>query len=57
MSISNNGVTVQNGVEYCKVVDVKEMKDSDPILLQFTGAVHNKIVEVFSQGKDGVLRY
>ena len=50
MSISDNGVTVQNGAESSLVV-VKENQDSDPILLELKGAVHNQRVEVFSQGK------
>ncbi|WMV54831.1 hypothetical protein MTR67_048216 [Solanum verrucosum] len=33
------------------------MQDSDPILLELKGVVHNQRVEVFSQGGDGVLRY
>ena len=33
MSISNNGVTVQNGEESSLVVEVKEKQESDPILL------------------------
>ena len=31
MSISDNGVTVQNGEESSLVVEVKEKQDSDPI--------------------------
>ena len=57
MSISDNGVTVQNSAESCLVVEVKEKQDSDPILFELNGAVHNQRVEVFSQGGDGVLRY
>ena len=38
-------------------MEVKEKQDSDPILLELKGAVHNQRVEVFSQGGDGVLRY
>ena len=57
MSISDNGVTVQNGAEFSLVVEVKEKQDSDPIFLEHKGAVHNHRVEVFSQGGDGVLRY
>ena len=41
-------VIVQNGVESSLVVEVKEMHDSDPILLELKGAVHNQRVEVFS---------
>ena len=33
MSISDNGVTVQNGAESSLVVEVKEKQESDPILL------------------------
>ena len=55
--ISDNGVTVQNGVESSLLVEVKEKQDSDPIFLELKGAVHNQIVEVFSQGGDGVLHY
>ncbi|WMV55641.1 hypothetical protein MTR67_049026 [Solanum verrucosum] len=57
MSISDGDVTVQNGAESSLVVEVKEKQDSDPILLELKGAVHNQRVEVFSQGKDGVLHY
>ena len=56
MSISDSGVTVQNGVESSLVVEVKEKQDTDPSLLKQKGAVHNQKVEVFSQGGDGVLR-
>ena len=57
MSISDNGVIVQNGEESSFVVEVKEKKDNDPILLELKDAVHNQRMEVFSQGGDGVLRY
>ena len=57
MSISDSGVAVQNGVESSLVVEVKKKQDSDPILLELKGTVHNQRVEVFSQGGDGVLRY
>ncbi|WMV54527.1 hypothetical protein MTR67_047912 [Solanum verrucosum] len=57
MSISDGGVTVQNGAESSLVVEVKEKQDSDPILNELKGAVHNQRVEVFSQGGNGVLRY
>ena len=57
MSISDNGVTFQNRVESSLVVEVKEKQDSDPILLELKGAVHNQRVEVFSQGGDSVICY
>ena len=57
MSISDSGVTVQNGAESSLVVKVKEKQDNDPILLELKNAVHNQRVEVFFQGGDGVLRY
>ena len=57
MGISYSGVTVQNGVESSFVVEVKENQDSDPIMLELKSAVHNQIVEVFSKGGYGVLRY
>ena len=41
MSISDNSVTIQNGAELSLVVEVKEKKDSDPNLLELTGAVRN----------------
>ena len=41
MSISDNGVTIQNRAESFLVVEVKEKLDSDPILLELKGAVHN----------------
>ncbi|WMV58889.1 hypothetical protein MTR67_052274 [Solanum verrucosum] len=57
MGISDGSVTVQNGEESSLVVEVKEKQDNDPILLQLKGAVHQHRVEVFSEEKDGVLRY
>ena len=57
MSISNSGVTIKNREVSSLVVEVKEKKDSDRILLELKGAFHNQRVEVFSQGIDGVLRY
>ncbi|KAH0636085.1 hypothetical protein KY290_036497 [Solanum tuberosum] len=57
MSISDGGVTIQNGAESSLVEEVKEKQDSDAILLELKGAVHNQRVEVFPQGGDGVLRY
>ena len=43
MSISDNGVTVQNGAESSLVV-VKENQESDSILVELKGAVNNKRV-------------
>ena len=57
MSISDSGVIVQKWVESSLVVEVKEMQDSDPMLLELKGAFHNQKVEVFSQWGNGVLRY
>ena len=57
MSISDSGVTVQNGAESSLLVEVKEKQESDPILLELKGAINNERVEVFSQGGDDVLRY
>ena len=37
MSISQNGVTIQNGSESSLVVEFKEKKESDPILLELKG--------------------
>ncbi|XP_069149154.1 uncharacterized protein [Solanum lycopersicum] len=48
-------VTAQNGAESSLVVKVKEKQDSDPILLEHKGVVHNQRVDVISQGGDGVL--
>ncbi|KAH0776358.1 hypothetical protein KY290_007769 [Solanum tuberosum] len=42
MSISDGGVTVQNGSESSLVAEVKEKQGSDPILLQIKGAVHQQ---------------
>ncbi|WMV13735.1 hypothetical protein MTR67_007120 [Solanum verrucosum] len=50
MSISDGDVKVQNGSESSLVVEVKEKQDSDPILLQLKGTVHQQRVDVFSQG-------
>ena len=57
ISISDNGVTSQNGAESSLVVEVKKKQDSDPILLELKGAVHNQSVKVFSQGRDRVFCY
>ncbi|KAH0734946.1 hypothetical protein KY285_010653 [Solanum tuberosum] len=57
MNISGDDGIVQNGSESSLVSEVKEKQDSDPILLQLKGAVHQQRVEVFFQGGDGVLRY
>ena len=38
-------------------MEVKENKDNYPMILESKGAVHNKRVEVFSKGGDGVLCY
>ncbi|WMV29799.1 hypothetical protein MTR67_023184 [Solanum verrucosum] len=43
---AGGGVMVQNGAESSLVVGVKEMQDSDPILLELKGAVHNQRLEV-----------
>ena len=57
ISISTSGLTIKNGVESSLVVEVKEKIDSDPIMVEIKGAIHNQRVEVFSQRGDGVLRY
>ena len=57
MSISDSGVQVQNGEKSSLLVVIKEKKDSDPILLEIKGEIHNQREEVFSQGVDGVLLY
>ena len=57
MSISVNGVIVQNGAESSFVIEVNEKQDSDPIFLDLTGAVHDQRVEVFSQERDCDSRY
>ena len=57
MSISDSGVTVQDRAQSSLVVEVKVKQDSDLILLELKGEVHNQRVEVFSQRGDGVLRY
>ena len=41
MSITYNGVTVQNVAESSLVVELKEMQDSEPIFLELKGAAHN----------------
>ena len=57
MSISESGVTVENGAESSLVMEVKEKQESDLILLELKGEVKNQRVEVFSQGEDGVNHY
>ena len=39
------------------VVEAKEKQDCYPIMLELKNAIHNHRVEVFSQGRDGVLCY
>ena len=46
ISISDSGVTFENGAKSSFVVEVKENQDSDVIFLELNGAVHNKRVEV-----------
>ena len=40
MRISDGGVSVQNGSKSSLLVDVKEKQDSDLILFQLKGSVH-----------------
>ena len=42
MSISDSGITIQNGAESSFVVEVKEKQDSYPIFLELKGVAHNK---------------
>ena len=49
MSISDIGVRVQNGAKSSLVVEVKEKKEINPILLKLKGAVHNQRVDFFSK--------
>jgi len=44
---SDGGMIVQNRSESSLVVKVKKKQDSDPILLELKGAVHQQRVEVF----------
>ena len=57
ISISDSDLIVQNGAESSLVVEVKEKQDSDQVLLELKGLVHNHRVEVFSKRGDGVFRY
>ena len=57
MSISDSGVTVQNGQICSLIVEVKEKQNRCLILLKLKGAFHNQRVEVFSKGGVGVLCY
>ena len=57
MSISYNGVTIQDGVEAFFEVKVKEKQDNNPIFVELKGAVHNERVMVFCEGGDDVLHY
>ena len=41
MIISDSGVTVQNGTELSLVVEVKEKKESDPIMIELKCVVNN----------------
>lgn len=57
MSISYGSLTIHNRAESSLVVEVKDKQDSDPILLELKGAIHQQRVEVFSQWGHSVLRY
>ncbi|WMV19304.1 hypothetical protein MTR67_012689 [Solanum verrucosum] len=46
MDMPDGSVIVQNRSESSLVAEVKEKQDSDPILLQLKGAVHQQKVEV-----------
>ena len=48
VSISVSDVTVDNEAKSSLVVDVQEKLNSDSILLELKGAVHNQTVQVFS---------
>ncbi|WMV30281.1 hypothetical protein MTR67_023666 [Solanum verrucosum] len=54
---SDGGVIVQDGSESSLVAKVKEKQDSDLILLQLKGAVHQQKVDAFPQRGDGALHY
>ena len=51
MSILDSGVIFLNGEESYYVVDVEEKKDSDPILLELTVALHNQGMRFCPKGR------
>lgn len=57
INILDGGVIVKNGYESFWEVGRVEKKDTHPKLLELNGAIHQQRVEVFSQGRDGVIHY
>ena len=54
---SDGSVIVQNGSESSLMMDVKAKQDMDPRLVDLKKSVETKVIEAFSKGGDGVLRY
>ena len=54
---SDGSVTIQNGSKSSLLEDVKAKKDMDPSLVELKKSVETKVIEYFSKGGDGVLRY
>ena len=57
MTILDNSVTIKNGSASSFVVEVEKKQETNPIFLEPLNAVNNQRVEVFSQERDGILRY
>ena len=55
MTISNDYLIVQYGLESSLVAEDKQKKNSDPILFKLKGQVHLKQFKSISQGGDCVL--
>src|SRR5688572_15811 len=54
---SNGSVTIQNGSESSLLEDAKAKQDMDPSLVDLKKSVETKVIESFSNGRDGVFRY
>ena len=54
---SDGSVSIQNGSETSLMKDVKAKQDVDPSFVDLKKFVEAKVIESFSKGGDGVLRY
>ena len=54
---SDGSVTIRDGSKSSLLEDVKAKQDMDPSLVELKKSVETKVIDSFSKGGDGVLRY
>ena len=54
---AEGNIWVQSSFESSLVFEVEEKQDQDPILVKLKESFKDQKIEVFYQGRDGVLRY